>query len=171
VLCLASANTSRADDPSARDDWYGSETLLTDAGALLLFISGVAVNDRGTSKNIVVSSGVVYLLGGPVVHLFHRQELMSLASLGLRAGLPVASGLVGATLGGLGKYDDGDEVIRGTVFGVLGGLLGAVILDSALLAWQPTASAASGLAGSPLVWRPRLTLTGTRAELSVGGSF
>jgi hypothetical protein len=172
VLWLSSSNTSRAEDASPREHWYGTETLLTDAGALALFLSGVAVNDRGTSRSIVVGSGVAYLLGGPVVHLLHGRELTSLASLGLRVGLPATGGLVGRGLAGLGPYDDGDEVVLGTVFGALGGLLGAVILDPALLAWQPAPRRAGGaLTGSPFVWRPLLTLTDTRAELGVMGSF
>jgi hypothetical protein len=171
VMCLASASTGLAADASARDDWYGVETLAADGCALVLFIAGVATNDRSTGQGVVVGSGVAYLVGGPLVHLLHRQELTSLGSLGLRAAGPVAGGLLGAALGGLAAYDDGNEVIRGTVYGVMGGLLGAVIVDAALLAWQPAQRSSREPAGSGLAWRPRFTLTETRAELGVMGSF
>lgn len=160
-----------ADAAGGREDWYGSETLAADAGALLLFFAGVATNDRDTSQAVVLGAGAAYLLGSPTVHLLHERGLASLGSLGLRAGLPVAGGLAGALLSRFAPPNDGDEVVIGTVFGVAGGLLSAVVLDAALLAWQPERSTGAAPPPRSFAWRPSLTLTETCAELSVMGHF
>jgi hypothetical protein len=63
-------------------------------------------------------------------------------------------------------------VIFGTAYGVLGGIVGAVVLDSALLAWRPVQSPAAASASEPAVaWRPQLLLGPARAELGVAGWF
>src|SRR5262245_18665439 len=69
-------------DPTRSEHWYGYQTLLADAGALLVLVAGVATNGRDTSQGIVIASGVAYSLGGPIVHLAHGQAPASLASLG-----------------------------------------------------------------------------------------
>jgi hypothetical protein len=151
--------------------WYGHQTLLADAAALTLLIAGIAVNDRASSRALELGAGAIYLTGGPLVHVAHGRALASLGSLGLRSGVPVLAGLLGSALGRLAPYDDGDEVVRGTVLGVLGGLTAAIALDAALIAWERAPSTPTASTHSAVAWRPCLRLTETRGELGVVGQF
>jgi hypothetical protein len=171
LLALLVAVRTAAAEPSEPRRWYGDLTLLTDGAALALFLSSVAVNDRGTGQAVLVGSGVVYLLGAPVVHLTRPRGLAALGSLGLRLGMPAIGGFLGAQLSGLAAPNDGDEVVIGTVLGLLGGFATAIVLDAAVVAWQPLPSSEGATAASDVRWSPSLVLTNTHAGLGVTAQF
>jgi hypothetical protein len=106
--------------------WYGWQTLVCDGVSVLTVV-------------VVVGIGG-YLLCAPIVHVAHGRGLIALADLGLRVGAPVAGAFAGAGLGYLADDASGRNSTYGgaaLVGGVLGfgvGLLGAVIVDAAVLA-------------------------------------
>jgi len=151
--------------------WYGYQTLLVDAGALTLLVAGIAADDQSARTAIGVGAGAVYVVGGPLVHGLHGRGLAAVGSFGLRAGLPLLGGLVGALLGDLAPYDDGDEVVRGTVVGALGGIAAGVALDATLLGWERVPTPEGTAAAAGFGWQPRVTATATRTELGVTGWF
>lgn len=111
-LCLlasvfvSSAANARADDESLREPTirkvhsrYGNQTLLCDMGALGLAVTGLAVGADGHGRAdavLLVSSGSLFLIGGPIVHLAHDHPFRALFDFGLRSvalGVPLALGL------------------------------------------------------------------------------
>jgi hypothetical protein len=171
MLALLAGSRTAAAEPSVPERWYGDFTLLADGGALALLLASIAVNDRDTREGVLVMSGVTYLVGAPVVHLTRQRAMASLGSLGLRAGMPALGALLGSQLSGLADYNDGDEVVIGTVYGVLGGILSAVVLDAAFIAWEPLSPSEGASARSEPSWSPSLVLTNTHAGLGVAGRF
>lgn len=147
--------------------WYGYQTLLADAGALAVLIAGVATDDRGTGQGIQVVAGITFALGGPIVHLAHARPGASLASLGLRLGLPLAGALAGMGLAALAPDDDGDEYVVGSALGLLGGVAGAVALDATLVAREPEAVVAFPVSR----WRPALVLGRGGLQLGLARAF
>jgi hypothetical protein len=93
---------------------------------------------------LAVGSGSVFLLGAPLVHLTHRHADRALASLVLRAALPLA-GLGLSTL--LGASDTSEWLP-----GVLIGVAGASATDASALAWDTWDS---GRGSASLGGRPR----------------
>ena len=74
--------------------WYGWQTLLADAGAgALLLLSDPSETGSGTGLRYAAyqQAPVVYLAGGPIVHLTHRRPLRAGASLLIRTGLVAAA--------------------------------------------------------------------------------
>ncbi len=95
--------------------WYGGQLLVADA------VSVVAL--------IVPPLGLTgYLLVAPSVHSSHGHGGKALASVGLRVGMPVGGGLLGLA-GGSGGNDPYPIVI-----GIAAGMLGAIIVDDAVIA-------------------------------------
>lgn len=118
---VAATESSDDDAPEQKPhkNWYGWQTLVTD-GSSLLITPVVPVGGLG-----------VYLLGGPIVHLAHGHPGIAAASLGIRAGLPVAGALTGAVLG---KQDCSNCEFSGLVYAVIGAGLGAasaIAIDAA----------------------------------------
>jgi hypothetical protein len=77
--------------------WYGWQTLLADAGAgALLLLDDPAADGSGTGFRYAAGqqAPVVFLAGGPIVHLTHRRVLAAGGSLLLRAGLVAAAFLI-----------------------------------------------------------------------------
>lgn len=128
VLPLA----ARADDAERR--WYGWHIMVVDAGALALVLAGAA----GNSDVLLGLGAGALVLGGPMVHLADggggRRGLLSAA---LRLGLPIA---LGATAGATCDGDESDDWFgcqREVSAAALGGLLIAMIIDDAFLAYAP----------------------------------
>jgi hypothetical protein len=113
---------------------YPAETLLVDASALVLVITGAAVQ----SGPVAASGGVVYLLGAPFVHLYEGDDGSRFASsLGLRVGLPVLGALTGLVIGS--QHCDADLACGFRALGVSvllagAGVLGAVAIDAEYIA-------------------------------------
>jgi hypothetical protein len=116
------AGLAFADDTShgvaTEERWYGWQILVPEAvgytGVYLL----VKSDHSQTAGQLMLGT---YLLTGPVVHAVHRRPGWAVGSLGLRAGLALGVGSVGAVVGGLG----------GAVVGVVGGGVCAEVIDVA----------------------------------------
>lgn len=142
--------------------WYGGDVLLADGVALGLLVIGGSLQSGGhdtIGSSLMIAGLGTYVLGGPAVHLAHDRPGAALGSLALRAGLPVASAYVGASLERCtpGEWFCG---LGGAVLGGLAGMAGAVVLDTAVLAYAPRAE----VRVSPMVG-------GGRLGVSVGGLF
>ncbi len=107
--------------------WYGWQLLISDAGSVLLVPIGVGL--------------VTYAVVPPVMHGLHSQWGSAASSLVLRLGLPpvmAVTGLfVGARAAPASQQDDGEWVVMGGLFGLLGGMATAMAIDDSLLAWAP----------------------------------
>jgi len=129
--------------PAGRSSWYGYQILLADAVALGL----TAIAAEAGSEAVLVGAAGVYLLGGPTVHALHRRPLAAVASLGLRIALPIAFAAIGGAsvncrMGGV--VNDGESC--GSIEPLIGltvGLVAAVAIDSAAVAWDWTPPAAA----------------------------
>jgi hypothetical protein len=138
TLSCTSSALAGEDAPSkapTREVWYGWQTLSTDVASVALGI-GVGQSD-GSAGGYTFLGG--YLLGGPLVHLFHEQYGKAGTSFGLRVGLPLVLGLGGAMMGESTCKDKNVYCSTfmgsvGGVLGVFGGILGASLADMAFLA-------------------------------------
>jgi hypothetical protein len=135
--------------------WYGWQSLLVDAGSLVLMPLGGA-------------GLVTYAAGPPIVHAAHGRGGPALASILLRVGLPLVLGAVGLGIGAAASPSNqsNEGPALGPVVGALAGLgvgvLGAMAIDDAVIAWEPAraAHAARSGAASGLAVVPWLTLGG-----------
>jgi hypothetical protein len=116
--------------------WYGSQTLATDGISLVLSFAAIAANDSQASSALGIASLGTFVLGGPLVHFAHGQVGKGFGSLALRTALPLAAGFAG---GQLASADCGAEFcgIGGVLLGGLTGVVAAVAIDSAGLAYEP----------------------------------
>jgi hypothetical protein len=147
ILCMGVAPPASADPAPAESSWYGWQTLIVDAGS-------VAVAALGWEKQALSAVGVGgYLLGGPIVHAVHGRGISAAGSLGLRLAAPLVGAVIGYEAGG-GACQRAKETDRtdpadglGAAFGALAGasvgVLGAIILDAALLARETQPSTPS----------------------------
>ena len=118
--------------------WYGWQIILTDGAA----IASVAMAAHGSGWGDLGLT--LYLGGGPVVHFAHGNAAKGAGSLALRVAVPLGSALVGGLLGALvGGSPSGcsgffcpSPAEIGIGAGVLLGLLGASIVDIAVLAYD-----------------------------------
>jgi hypothetical protein len=117
------------------ENWYGWK-ILTSAGASVvvpLAIVSVESSDLGAISALTVGIGG-YFLGGPIVHWAHGSLWKGFASLGIN----VAGGLVG--LAGLGLSTQTDNLGAAIALGLGGfgvGIVGAILVDSFVLAYEP----------------------------------
>jgi len=113
--------------------WYGWQTLTVDGGTLLGGTVLAAADPRAGAAVIIGG----YLIGPPIVHFAHGQIGRGFGDLGIRVGAPVVLG----TVGYLVFHRDGDLFDSGGAVGlVLGfgfGVLGAIAVDAAVLAYEP----------------------------------
>jgi hypothetical protein len=161
---------------TAGERWYGWQTLLTDVGSLSLVGIGVAVIDSSTDRGKAFAIGlsaagaIGYALGGPIVHYEHGQKNNAVASLALRAGLPVGGALAGYLVG-LGGCTGNEDLgvpcpVAVSMVGGLTGLGAAVLVDALGLGYGPVESARGTVVFAPTVEAAR---TGVRVGIS--GSF
>jgi hypothetical protein len=173
VSILASSTASRADEtappPEPRaastTSWYGYQTLATDGVALALALSTIPTKNGATTQGFGVGALTMYGVGAPIVHFSHGHVGKGFLDLGLRIGIPIAFGFIGAELatatvkcspdlfsiGGpspaMGGCPAGSEPGAGfaplalAAFGALVGAGTASILDAAVLAREPAAIA------------------------------
>ena len=111
------------------DDWYGEQTLATDAVAY----GGIIAGFSRDHVPLVLTGLATYAVGAPLVHLAHGETGLAGRSLGGRLLLPVAGAMVGAVVGA-GISDDADcesiECGVGIGLGVVGGMLAATVIDA-----------------------------------------
>jgi len=119
---------------------YRLQTLAADGLALVFVLAASGTHGTDADHYAQLALGT-YLLGGPIVHAAHGRTGRALGDLGLRIAIPVVAAYIGAGLGsrnngcGGGDYcDEGDGALAGAALGLVGGMLTASIIDSALLA-------------------------------------
>jgi hypothetical protein len=152
--------------------WYGWQTLSLDG---LLLIGGVATLQLSASRPDLAETlfwvpVVGFAVGGPTFHLIHREPWRALGSLGLRIGLPVLGGAVGAGLIANCSQTAGDHGNCGLgelIVGVAAGVVAASLIDGLALAHEsPTSSPHLRISLTPFI-----SADGTTRELRLRGSF
>lgn len=119
--------------------WYGWQTLATDGGALLLIGASISMaGGSGDSASATFGVGALgaYALGGPIVHFAHANVGRGLASLGIRVGAPVVLAYAGVLLENCGNGGGEFCGLGGAVLGFSAGIISAVVIDSAVLAFE-----------------------------------
>ncbi len=121
--------------------WYGWQTLLADSTAIGFL--GIAVASQNPSW--LAPSGVVYVAGGPSIHLAHGRVGALAGSLALRVGLPLVGVGLGAATANCSAQQQSDDEDSGTACGLTGAVYGfivgagvAMVLDMAVLSWEPS---------------------------------
>ena len=140
-----------------RTHWYGWQTLLTDAAAVL----GVYV-----SPDLTLG---LYLAGGPVVHWVHGNAGRGFASLGLRVGAPVV-----LTYALVSTCDSDAEYgcLGEAILGVTAGVVIAVVVDATVLARERVpAKEPTELALGPVKVTPTFAVTDKQTTLGLVGVF
>jgi hypothetical protein len=145
--------------------WYGGPIVALDAGSTLAVIVG-ATQD---APALAIAGVGTYLLGGPAVHGANGQVGRAFGSLGLRLGVPLGGAGVGALIGAAAvgdddPYDWGPAI--GALFGFGTGVVGAMVLDSAVLARKPAPKPQTGLQ-----WTPTVSVGKRTTQVSVVGTF
>jgi hypothetical protein len=153
--------------PVMEHRWYGWQTLLADGTSA----SVVAAGGAGNSTAVVLAGAASYVLAAPIVHGAHGKGWQAVLSLGLRVGLPVAGFQIGAASASCpnGEFFCGLE--EGAIGGLVG-VLGASVIDAALLAYEevpvtvpPPARAAA------FRWTPTIALDQKRVGVGLQGTF
>jgi hypothetical protein len=109
-----------------RRRWYGWQNLVADGVTI--------VAASATQRPEVFLVG--YLAAGPVIHWAHENVWQGFASLGLRAGLPVALGFMGAAVDSGHCSADFGCGFGGFVVGLVVGSVAAIAIDAAVLAYD-----------------------------------
>ena len=122
--------------PTTKRQWYGWQTLLTDAGSLLLIVAAAESDDSG---GYALAGAAGYLAGGPIVHAAHGHAGKAWGSLGLRAGAPLGGALVGLAIGSASAGDCAGDLcgLEALAFGAVGFIIGtgaAIVIDAAVIA-------------------------------------
>jgi hypothetical protein len=157
---LAGTQTARAEEPPPPADqqasWYGWQTLLTDAGAIGLWVVAGLLDDakyasssqrsyQSASKAALLLGVGTYVLAAPAVHVAHGHRDRALTSLGLRVGLPIASFFLAGFVGSATCRGSDADVPCPFVYAMLGGLGGgaaAMVVDAAVLGHEARAPSA-----------------------------
>jgi hypothetical protein len=115
-----------------RTHWYGWQTLLVDAGSVVLTFTGA-----GAPVGIVA-----YIVGPPVVHAVHGQGGPAVGSALLRLTLPLALAVAGLEVANeLTPPNSGGNGLGNAYLGLFGGafvgVAAASAIDASVLAWEP----------------------------------
>jgi hypothetical protein len=114
---------------SPQQSWYGWQILASGGASILVaFGLGIVTPEFGLSLG---AAG--YLLGGPMIHGVHGSVGKAAASFGINLLSPALLGFIGYGLGG----DEGLDAFGGVVIGASVGILGALLVDSFVLAYEP----------------------------------
>jgi len=164
------ASAEAPDNPPApapplatRTLWYGWQTMLTDGGAVALWLLADAAHEahftHGSAYEQAATAAVVlgfgaYALGGPAVHAVRGAWGRAGGSLALRLGLPLVAGALGL---GLSKSACGDSESCPAGYALVGLMLGGVAasaIDAAALAYERVPASTRGLLGFSLLPTP-----------------
>jgi hypothetical protein len=148
--------------------WYGWQTLTTDGAAILLSVMALRSNDT-PSSNIANTLGWLsvgtFVAGGPIVHFAHGSAGKGLGSLALRVGLPIVAGGLGA-MAERTQCSGGDFCgLGGTFLGGLAGVVGTIVIDSAVLGHERVPAHAGN---APML---SLSADGQRTLVTAQGRF
>lgn len=154
--------------------WYGAPILVTDLAAAGALFVATQVGDQETPWLVLTGLGS-YVLGSPIVHVAEGRMAAGLGSLALRVGAPLLGGGLGGIIGGVASGAgecDGSEwcgfeyVIWGAMIGFSSGVVGALVVDHAELAYKPAQSPRLALSVVP-TYKP---ITG-EAGVAVSGRW
>lgn len=104
-------------------------------GASLMLPLFLLVPDQnsGEVRAVLVVSSLAYSFGGPTVHWSHKALGKGFASLGINVVSPLLLGAVGL----LTNLDEFDDAFIGASVGIYMGAVGAILVDSFWLAYEP----------------------------------
>jgi hypothetical protein len=147
-----------------KDESYGASVFISDALAAGLLIGGAS-----ESSSTVAGLGfLLYALGGPVVHAANGEPGRAFASLGLRAGVPIAGAMLGYGLG-RGTCNSSSSCFGAAILGGLGlfgGAVAASVIDGAVLAKRQVTEEVQAARITPHV-----AIDSTGAQGGVAGTF
>ncbi|HEY6908234.1 MAG TPA: hypothetical protein VI356_02625 [Myxococcales bacterium] len=137
---------------------YGWQTGASDLGALMILGGGAAAGSPG----LAYAGLGTFVLGGPVIHLFHGHPGRAAASFGLRTLLPLAAGYLGGTIA-QGAACTGEDchvlnALGGASLGVLAGAVAASLVDGLMLTApdpEPPPRLAFGFSGKAVAFSAR----------------
>ena len=176
----APAAKSATEQPSAaprkqHTHWYGWQTLIVD-GLSLVVVPVVAAKSESSAGAALAVGG--YVLGGPIVHWAHGEVARGFGSLGLRVGLPVVGALGGALAEGAGSNCRSYCGLAGGLVGGAFGVLAALVIDPAVLAYERVDDEPSVARSKPAPARSNVALSPLAAprkeggfDLGLGGTF
>lgn len=129
--------------PAATTESYGTQIVIGDLLGLAL---GVALGNSGSS---LAAGTLLYFAASPVVHSVHGNPGRAVGGLLLHLTAPVAGALVGLAIDWSSCSSEQDFCLpAGVVFGILGGMVAATVIDAAVLARDvPVSSSPSRHAG------------------------
>jgi hypothetical protein len=155
-------------DETVTEPSYRLHLLVADTAALALTLT--------TTRAGVLAGASIYLLDGLVIHGSHDRIGRGIGSLALRAGLPVLATIVGGMIWWHGQdsrcragdpdYCSDDELNVGALYGFGLGILGAMVIDTALLARPATVHRRAAV-----TWTPRVSATRDQVALGITGGF
>jgi hypothetical protein len=159
--------------------WYGWQNLLCDAGALGLVLGGAALTTEYAEDHFSASTptvapyvmgagAVTYAVCSPAVHYAHGGRGQAGGALGLRIGLPVAGALVGSKLESCPQHEDAGFCGTGLFVGLGVGIVSAIALDVALLAYEDVSPKPSSSAWTV---SPTWAIAPGRATFGMMGAF
>lgn len=152
--------------------WYGWQTLVSDGASVMAFAGALALyrpssgGAQDLSAGLLVLAGSGYLVGAPALHLAHDAPWKAAGSLGMRLGLPAAGLFAGLAVA---PRCSGLRCMDGLGSGALGallGLVGAIVVDAAVLAFEPAPIAAKRL-GVASAWNLAPRVDPLRGEVGV----
>ncbi len=162
-----------------KTEWYGWQILIAD-GASIASGVGIAVASNGSGRGTGLGVGVAvtgYVLAPALVHWANGQVGPGFGSMSLRVGAPVVLGAWGLMTGVIVSDDLDTQWILGGI-GVAAGVIGAMVVDTAVLANRPVSAAererVSGARKKPAIqWLPTANYDSKRraAEVGVVGTF
>jgi hypothetical protein len=161
-------------DPAEKPLWYGWQTLALDGG---LIVGGIVAlhfaidsdTRTGVVETLAWTPAVAYVVGGPTIHLIHKEPWRALGSLGLRTGLPALGGAMGVGVFATcpppgGEY--GNCGLGEFVVGVSVGVLAASLIDGGAVARKSAKPRGVALSLTPFI-----SADGTGHELRLRGEF
>lgn len=157
--------------PADRDETepsYRTHIVVADLIALGLVVT--------RTKAGLLAGTSIYLFDGLIIHGSHDHAGRGFGSLALRAGLPILAAIVGSSIwwsrqdprcrNGDSDFCTDDEFNVGGLYGFGLGLLGAVVIDTALLARPATVHRRPAV-----TWSPRVSATRDHVAFGITGGF
>jgi hypothetical protein len=177
LLTIGLANAARANEASVSADvrTYHLQILATDVVAAGAFFGGDALENKAgaTGDVLLVGGGVMYALGGPVVHVAYGNYGRAAISLGLRVLLPVLGANIGVAFSSCNRTNTLDDLcyLDDMAVGFLVGAATAAAADNLLVTPWTMASQPVPAQSTPLSLSPRIVATQDRAIFGLGGRF
>ena len=111
------------------EEWYGEQVIISDVTSAGVTSIGIGANKDG----VMLLGAAMYVVGAPAIHAAHGDFGRAGISLGMRVGLPVLGAVAGSAAGCHSKRMFDCLIPTGMLLGGMIGILGASVLDAALL--------------------------------------